>query len=178
MITMERKRLWDSLKAAYVEFRQNDSRGRETLRKAVVPAKAPPDILPRDGRPLKNWAIENEDKLGIDQDVMWKFVKAVYPPTPIGKRLEDGSIVDRDKFDEFHEARRKLAHFWNNNAKEMPVADMSEHVTSAEYDIILLIWLDIALKHSTEDSGKGKVGLYKLAVEMGGRAVPGLPGVE
>jgi len=158
-----REMLWTAVHEAYPRFQSGHTSAPQRLDDLLAIVGMPPDVGERGGRDLLLWPTEHAQTLNHDQRKLWEFVSLVYPPRDgrAGK-ITDHSIVSTSIAEAFHEARGKLAHFWNRAARDVPVTFLARQYQSALPDLILLSWFDIALKQWTRDPDEGKVFLFKL----------------
>lgn len=163
-LALSREIFWTSLREAYSRFRQEHTQAPDEVKSLIKAAGVPPDLLSRKGRDLRLWSAENVNKLGPDQRLLWKFASLIYPSRQ-GKqgKVSDYSYISKEYSKSFHKARGDLARFWNAWVPSMKMKYLCQRYKSADNQLVMLSWLEIALLQWTEDHGQGKVELFKLA---------------
>jgi hypothetical protein len=170
-----REAFWDALHLAYGRFQESSPQAPEQLEDLITTDGFPPDFEPRKVKNLVQWLSENTDKL--DQHMLWKFAYSMYPgrqdrqTVPVGHGLMESAHAMS-----FHEARGKLARFWNrwvplNEWMHFilyfgPMRYLCRHYASARNQLIMLAWLELALVRRLEDHGRKEIALFKIAAKL------------
>jgi hypothetical protein len=168
-LAKRRELFWDALREAYDRFAVDAARLHvpRQLDDTLDAAGLPPDIYPRDGRPLLHWPDENSGKLNSEQRVIWDFACAVYPSRNNRPgRVLDYSLITNDFREHFHGARGGLAHFWRAYGLRIPSSYIREDYASAHRLLVALTWLEVALIQWTRKRGAGKIGLFFAAQQV------------
>jgi len=157
--------LWRAVQEAYQRFKKQEVEQAvpNDLEKLLSDVGMPPDIGGRKGRDLLDWPKEHSAQLDTKQQLLWKFAQLIYPPR--GERIGDvteHTFISNPMAQDFHKARGKLAHFWDRALMDMSLSYFVKHHRAAVHDLILLSWLDIALKQWTGDPDEGKVNMFKI----------------
>jgi len=174
-----REVFWDALHSAYARFRESNPQAPEQLEDLITADSLPPNFDPREVKNLVQWLKKNENEL--DQHMLWKFAYSMYPDrrdrqtVPIGHGLIESAHARA-----FHEARGKLARFWNKWVPLnewvyfmlyfRPMRYLCKHYASARNQLIVLTWLELALVKRVEDHGRGEIALLKIAAKLAKRA--------
>ena len=163
-----RKIFWNNLDRAYKRFRTggSDSKPNRPERPADLVKKEgyPPGFKPRRGKNLLQWVNENENRL--KRYKLWKFATCIYPglQSEGEQSLACNFIALCYGEGSFDEARRKLAQFWNKWASMRRYRRyLYKYQDSAQEQLVMLTWLELALARRFREYGAGKVALFDIA---------------
>jgi len=148
---------WELLLRAWSRHRAANPGLPENLSTLIAAAGAPPRAAA-----IRDWARVSEPTLTPDQRVLWEFVHRFYPggsDTAWAKGILSSDADAR----RFHEARGRLAWFWNTESMGVPDWHFDEHHADDGDLVVLLAWLEIALAQVIRVAGPGRVRLWRLA---------------
>jgi len=173
-----REVFWDALYLAYSRFQESNPQAPERLEDLIMADGFPPGFEPRKVKNLVQWLRENTDKL--EQRILWRFAYSMYPSRQDRQSVPIGSgLIEFAHARSFHEARGKLARFWNKWVPLnewvyfmwyfMPMRYICKHYASAQDQLIMLIWLELSLIKRVEDHGRGEIALFRIAEKLAGK---------
>lgn len=148
---------WELLLRAWNQHRADTPALPENLSTLVTKAGAPPRATE-----IRDWVRKTEATLSADQRALWKFARRFYPGGGPSAWANDVLPSDIDA-KRFHEARGRLAWFWNTESMGVPDWHFDQHHAEDAALVILLTWLEIALAQVTRAAGPGKVRLWRIA---------------
>lgn len=134
----------------------------EEFNKALAKGGVPPKLLALGNNPLAcaREIRANVKSLTREQQIIWKVVQAVYPPS------SQEECIDLD----LKKPARYLAYYWDLCIREVRYGwqisiedDLARQRTDDTMTLILLTWLELSLVLKTEAIGAGKLGLFALA---------------
>ena len=155
---------WRVIGEVYPRFHQDDDESPKRIEELVKSAGLPPNSEPREGIALKDWPKENLKLLTKEQRLLWDFVSFVYPK----KNGKQGNVTDHmpmssEIAEDFHWARRDLAQTWDRWVPLINMEYLCKNFKANDHQVVLLVWLEIALLQWTEDVAPGKIHLYDFA---------------
>jgi hypothetical protein len=148
---------WDLLLHRWSAHRATHPALPADLSVLIAHAGAPPRA-----EAIREWARLREAHLTAPQRDLWDFIRSLYPGggASVWSNSAIGSEPDAKRF---HEARGRLAWFWNTEAMGVPDRHLAEHHADDADLLVLLAWLEIALAQITKAAGPGKTRLWRLA---------------
>ena len=164
-----RQTFWETLRRAYEQWKP-DHPDAPTMIEELIDLAPPAQGLPLDPSDhLKVWAAKEPNSWEGFARLLWEFASEIYPARePETSTLPDSQVLSSDDFQPFHEARGKLAKFFNRLGK---AALDSQDVSVGVVDEILvthvrlckvLSYLEGNFVLRTTDDGPGKSWLFKL----------------
>ena len=104
---------------------------------------------------------------------LWELASFAYPKDvnslfddpcmSAGDRLAFFMGTDGRAINAFDSNRAKLSYFWDKWMPVLKASYLTKHYDSSEWEIYLLVWLELALAYKVGQPGKGKIELFKLA---------------
>ncbi len=159
-VIAHRETLWSKANKFYVEWQQNSVDAPAELRSLVQSAEFPAGILKLKNRPLSQFDLT--DGLSVNSKKLAAFANGFYPSS------EGQKSFSIDANDEFYDARKALAKFWDFTGRlHFHFMDLSEYeledpLRTCADDIVFLVYLEWALARQQQSAGVGKQGLFKL----------------
>ena len=161
-----REVFWGTLHPAYGRFRESNPEAPEQLEDLILADGLPPGFEPRKIANMTQWLKENADDL--DQNILWKFSSSIYP--------DRQNSIEPTYAESFHQARRRLALFWNKWVPLnewlyflvyfRPMQYLWKHYASADNQLIMLTWLELALIRRVADHGRKDMAIFRIAVKF------------
>jgi hypothetical protein len=161
---------WRGLRSAYASHCKKVPHLPPSLEE-FIDSVPPPEGLPvSNGKNLMQWAQQVPPKWSGQIQNLWDFVTQVYPSS-----LSDGAVtpktqlIDESTYDELHEARKKIANFWNRlgkaalETKDVSQEDLAELLSVHRRLVKILSYLEGALVLRTLDKGPGRQYMFQLA---------------
>ena len=166
-----REVFWGALHLAYGRFRDLNPQAPERLQDLILADKLPPSFKPREVKDPAQWLKKNGDEL--NEFTLWEFASSMYPSRQ-GDPVH--GLIDPEYTVSFHEARGKLARFWN---RWMPLNEwlyfmvyfksmryLCKHYALARNQLIMLTWLELAIIRQVKDHARREIALFRIAAEI------------
>ena len=169
-----RKAFWETLGQYYVMKLKREEDYPGNIEELVDSAELPLGLPLSQHEHLRDYPRKYRPLLKGSNDLLYDFCRKVYPPKRPGLRLESfseiSSTISEESFRDFHEARGKLAKFWNrwvdDVCKGMISLDRIISSFGAHHRLLkILSYLEVCLIQWTQDEGVGKQWLFNLTKE-------------
>jgi len=164
----DRQTFWETLRQYYeLNFTEKPNYP-DTLMDLVDLADPPPGLPPERKEPICEYPHRHE--LAGQNGLLYDFCSKVYPKHSGAPTLKGCTAIPEQSFDALHQARGKLAKFWQRWGEKVYVEGIMSLNAIARvrtFDthhrlLKILSYLEICLAQWTEDKTSGKVWLFHL----------------
>lgn len=159
---------WETLRQYYELNFKGKQNYPDTIMNLGDLADPPPGLPPEQEEPICEYP--NRHELAGKNGLLYDFCSKVYPKRSGAPTLKGCTDIPERSFDAFHQARGKLAKFWQRWGEKVYVEDIISldaiarvRTFDAHHRLLkILSYLEICLAQWTEDKTSGKVWLFSL----------------
>lgn len=164
----DRQTFWEILRQYYeLNFKEKQNYP-DTIMDLGDLADPPPGLPPEQEEPICEYP--NRHELAGTNGLLYDFCSKVYPKHSGAPTLKGCTDIPETSFDAFHQARGKLAKFWQRWGEKVYVEGLISldaiarvRTFDAHHRLLkILSYLEICLAQWTEDKTSGKVWLFRL----------------